>query len=205
LDAYEHSKALEAIETFFWQFCDDYIELAKNRAYGTADATGLVPSEQAVRSARTTLGLVLDAFARLFAPYLPFACEEVWGWMHEGSASVHLASWPTPEAYEQACGDVRPDVLVWAGQALAELRKIKSEAKVSMKTPILSAKLAVPPEAIAAVREAQGDIAEAGRVTGELHFVEADAADGAAEQSDETTISVVDSTLGEPPVKKPKR
>ncbi|MCI1636907.1 MAG: valine--tRNA ligase [Bifidobacterium crudilactis] len=205
LDAYEHSKALEVIESFFWDFCDDYIELAKNRAYGTADATGLVPSEQAVCSARTTLGLVLDAFARLFAPYLPFACEEVWGWMHEGSASVHLASWPTPEAYEQACGDVRPDVLVWAGQALAELRKIKSEAKVSMKTPILSAKLAVPPEAIAAVREAQGDIAEAGRVTGELRFVEADATDGAAEQSDETTISVVDSTLGEPPVKKPKR
>lgn len=84
LNNYEHSKALEVIENYFWQFCDDYIELVKNRAYGTADSTGHVPSEKAVKSARTTLGLGLDAFARLHAPYLPYATEEVWSWMHEG-------------------------------------------------------------------------------------------------------------------------
>ncbi len=81
---YEHSKALEVIEYYFWQFCDDYIELVKNRAYGTPTRTGNVPSEKAVKSARTTLGLGLDAFARLLAPYLPYATEEVWSWMHDG-------------------------------------------------------------------------------------------------------------------------
>ena len=86
LNNYEHSKALEVIENYFWQFCDDYIELVKNRAYGTADATGHVPSEKAVKSARTALGLGLDAFARLLAPYLPYATEEVWSWMHEAKA-----------------------------------------------------------------------------------------------------------------------
>ena len=70
LESYEHSKALEVIESYFWQFCDDYIELVKNRAYGTPDEHGNVPSEKAVKSARTALGLGLDAFARLLAPYL---------------------------------------------------------------------------------------------------------------------------------------
>ncbi len=57
LESYEHSKALEVIESYFWQFCDDYIELVKNRAYGTPDEHGNVPSEKAVKSARTALGL----------------------------------------------------------------------------------------------------------------------------------------------------
>ena len=143
LNNYEHSKALEVIENYFWQFCDDYIELVKNRAYGTADSTGNVPSEAAVKSARTTLGLGLDAFARLLAPYLPYATEEVWSWMHEGEGSVHRAAWPAADVYAAAAGDASADLLAHAGEALAALRGIKSKAKVSMKTPILSVTLAV--------------------------------------------------------------
>ena len=200
LEAYEHSKALEAIETFFWQFCDDYIELVKNRAYGTADSTGVTPSEAAVLSARTTLGLGLDAFARLLAPYLPYATEEVFSWMHEGEGSVHRAAWPDAAVYETAAGSVSADVLDWAGNALAELRGLKSQAKVSMKTPILSATLAAPTDAVEAITSTLSDIAEAGRVTGPLTVVEAAAGEGEAD----ATVAVTASELGEPPAKKPK-
>jgi valyl-tRNA synthetase len=213
LDSYEHSKALEAIETFFWQFCDDYIELAKNRAYGTADATGKVPTETAVLSARTTLGLGLDAFARLFAPYLPYATEEVWSWMHDGAGSVHRAAWPDAGLYEQAAagaGTADADtpaadagILLWAGKALAELRGLKSQAKVSMKTPILSATLLVPAAGVQAVQAVIDDIAEAGRVTGPLDVQAAEAS--GENESNEPTVAVAASELGEPPAKKPKR
>ncbi|MDF7663299.1 valine--tRNA ligase [Bifidobacterium sp. ESL0763] len=203
MDVYEHSKALELIETFFWQFCDDYIELVKNRAYGTADSTGKTPSEAAVKSAHTTLGLGLEAFARLLAPYMPFATEEVWGWMHAGEGSVHTAAWPTAEPYEAAAGDADPDMLVWAGKALAELRGLKSQAKVSMKTPILKATLNVANEAgKTAVDASLVDIAEAGKVTGPL----AVALDASADAADsEIMVKVSDAELGEPPAKKPRK
>ena len=221
LNSYEHSKALEVIESFFWQFCDDYIELVKNRAYGTADSTGKTPSEAAVKSARTTLGLGLDTFARLLAPYLPYATEEVWSWMHAGEGSVHRAAWPKPEPYEQAAFKVSPDVLTYAGEALAALRKIKSEAKVSMKTPILSVTLDAVDDAADSIKSTLGDIAEAGRVVGNITLVRAGAAikavkqaaaaaksaaeDAKTEADAAVAVIVKDSELGEPPAKKPRK
>ena len=205
LEAYEHSKALETIESYFWQFCDDYIELVKNRAYGTPDEQGHVPSEKAVKSARTALGLGLDAFARLLAPYLPYASEEVWSWMHAGSGSVHRAAWPVVNPYVEAATGASPELLTWAGKAVEQLRKIKSEAKVSMKTPILSVALSAAAEGVDAIHAALGDIAQAGRVVGKFDLVAKHTAESAAEDAPETEVTVETSELGEPPVKKPKK
>ena len=205
LEAYEHSKALEVIESYFWQFCDDYIELVKNRAYGTPDEQGNVPSEKAVKSARTALGLGLDAFARLLAPYLPYASEEVWSWMHAGSGSVHRAAWPVVNPYVKAATGASPELLTWAGKAVEQLRKIKSEAKVSMKTPILSVALSAAAEGVDAIHAALGDIAQAGRVIGKFDLVAKHTAESAAEDAPETEVAVETSELGEPPVKKPKK
>ena len=204
LESYEHSKALEVIESYFWQFCDDYIELVKNRAYGTPDEHGNVPSEKAVKSARTALGLGLDAFARLLAPYLPYATEEVWSWMHAGSGSVHRAAWPVVDPYVEAATGASPELLTWAGKAVEQLRKIKSEAKVSMKTPILSVALSAASEGVEAIHAALGDIAQAGRVVGKFDLVAKHAEESAAEGTPETEVAVEASELGEPPAKKPK-
>lgn len=207
LNAYEHSKALEVIEAFFWNFCDDYIELVKNRAYGKADGQANPPSQKDVLSARTTLGLALDAFARLLAPFLPFASEEVWQWMHDGQGSVHRSAWPEPQMYAEAARNASPDILTWAGNTLAELRKIKSEAKVSMKTPLISVRLAVAPAGIHAIQAAATDIAQAGRVIGTMDIQEEPnlnpGTNGSDSDTEKTTnIAVISSELGETPSKK---
>ncbi|MDA0633020.1 valine--tRNA ligase [Nonomuraea sp. MCN248] len=145
-DGYDHTRALEAAERFFWTFCDDYLELVKARAYEDGPASA---------SAHEALRRALDVLLRLFAPFLPFVTEEVWSWWREGS--VHLAPWPEPDA---GTGD--PAVLEAACEVLRQVRKAKSEAKQSMRAEV--SLLAVTSPRAALVRPAQDDLCAAGNV-----------------------------------------
>ncbi|NNU27289.1 valine--tRNA ligase [Isoptericola sediminis] len=195
LESYDHTRALELTESYFWAFCDDYLELVKDRAYG---ADGTVTAD--TLSARTALAIALDVMLRLLAPFIPFATEEVWSWWRSGS--VHRAEWPTARPLRDAAAGVDPTGLTAAGHALAALRKLKSAAKVSMKTPILSGTVAVPAHLLPGVESAVVDLRGAGRVTGPLELVEA--TDGQGDPDVQGGIVVVEHELGEPPVKKPR-
>ncbi len=167
-EAYDYARALEHTEQFFWRFCDDHLELVKGRAYGP-DGGG--PDEGA-DSARAALALALSTLHRLLAPFLPFTCEEVWSWWMEGS--VHRAAWPEAAEVLGAASDGDPAALDVAGAVLSELRGAKSAAKVSMRTPILTAVVTDTPARIALLRTVAADVAEAGKVA-DLQLVEGDA------------------------------
>jgi len=184
-DSYDHTKALEATESFFWTFCDDYVELVKERAYG---------SGAAAVSAQTALAIALDTLLRLLAPFIPFATEEVWSWWREGS--IHRQPWPTTEVLLAAAGGADPRILTDAGNAVAVLRKLKTNAKVPMKTPIVRAALAVPEAAIAGVLAAQSDIQDAGKVQQPLTVT---SASGEIDYENQGGISAIDFQLGELP------
>ena len=124
---YDHTKALETAETFFWTFTDDYLELVKERAYASGDQ-----SAQAIGSAVIALRRALAILVRLFAPFIPFAAEEVWSWWQEGS--VHLAPWPKTSEIEFTDSQL----MKVASDVLVLVRKTKSDAKVSMKAEIES-------------------------------------------------------------------
>jgi valyl-tRNA synthetase len=151
---YEYHRALERTETFFWQFCDDYLELVKVRAYqGGADG----------RSAQAALALALSVLLRLFAPVMPFVTEEVWSWWQEGS--VHRAPWPVTGELRDAAQGADPAVLDVAGGVLAEIRKAKSAEKKSQRHEVLSLVVEDEPEVIATLQQAETDLRHAGVVT----------------------------------------
>jgi len=168
LEGYDHARALEITEKFFWTFCDDYLELVKERAYGAT-----TPAEQA--SAVLALQTTIDGLLRLLAPYLPFATEEVWSWTHDGS--VHRASWPT--AAELGEVGQPSGLLALVGEALIGVRRAKSDAKASQKTPVVSATIAAPAAQLAVLRGAASDLAAVGKIQS-LEFVEGEALSVAA-------------------------
>ncbi|MFG1821191.1 valine--tRNA ligase [Microbispora bryophytorum] len=146
-ESYDYTRALERTERFFWSFCDDYVELVKARAYD-GDA-----------SAVAALRRALDVLLRLFAPFLPFVTEEVWGWWREGS--VHRAAWPSAgELPEARHGD--PAVLDAVAEVLRRVRRAKSEARLSMRAEV--ARLTVSGGQADLVRMAQDDLCAAGNV-----------------------------------------
>ena len=156
LAGYDYTRALEATETFFWTFCDDYLELVKERAYGSRGDAG-------VASARAALGTALDVLLRLFAPFMPYVTEEVWSWWKEGS--IHRASWPTAdEVRVSSVVGTEPTLLTLVGVALSQVRGAKSTAQVSMRTPVLRAVVRGTMAELDLLRLASEDLASTGKI-----------------------------------------
>ena len=155
-ESYDYARALERTERFFWGFCDDYLELVKQRAYGAEDGDG-----GDAASARAALRLALDTLLRLFAPHLPFVTEEVWSWWREGS--VHRAAWPEAAALRSrgAGGDAR--VYAVAAEVVGEVRKAKTASQRSLRTEAERVVVHDTAERLAALREALADVQEASR------------------------------------------
>jgi len=143
-EGYDYARALQITESFFWNFTDDYVELIKDRAYGAA-------GEEQQASVLAALATSLDTLLRLFAPFLPFATEEVWSWWRTGS--VHRAQWPAAVGIE---GDTT--LLATVGTALSGIRKAKSEAKVKQRTEVLSAVITAPEGIITQLKAGLGDL-----------------------------------------------
>jgi valyl-tRNA synthetase len=171
-ERYDHARALEVTESFFWTYCDDYVELVKARAYGETT------NPAAAASARVALGRSLDVLLRCFAPFLPYCTEETWSWWHDGS--IHRAPWPLRRDLVDAAGEgARLELLGAVSEVLGSIRRAKSEAHRSMREPVVSCTVSGPSHLAELLELARSDLAQAGTVA-DLRIVTDTAATGLA-------------------------
>ena len=154
--SYDHTKALEITETFFWNFTDDYLELVKERAYGQETT----PEAQA--SAVLALRIALHTQLRLLAPFIPFATEEAWSWWQEGS--IHRSAWPQSAELESFTRGQSGTMLKTASEALMGIRKAKSDQQLSMKAEITSLTINAPEDKLQELKHIESDLCSVGKI-----------------------------------------
>ena len=172
-DELDYARALERTESFFWWFCDDYVELVKTRAYGAGGVDGIPASGDVAEdslSARNALTQALSVLQRLFAPHMPFCTDEVWSWWHD--TSVHRAAWPSRVEVDASGSDTSDTAntshaeffLATVGSVLSEIRRCKTEAKVSQRAVVSHVVVACDDSRAAAITQARVDLVNAGNV-----------------------------------------
>ena len=128
-DEFEYSVAKNAAERLFWdEYCDNYLEIVKNRAY----ADNL--------SALSTLRIMTEAFLLLFAPYVSHLTSAIYREVF--NAEVHKCGsftelFAVDFTDKQAVEDMKTGL-----EIINFVRQKKAEMQVSIKVPIK--KLVVP-------------------------------------------------------------
>jgi valyl-tRNA synthetase len=173
-------------EESFWQFTDHYLELVKLRSYAEEDTPGR-------RSALAALGLGMNVYLRLLAPFIPYVTEEVWSWSFSGEGreqSVHTSPWPTVGELEIVPRPEHEDTLEAAVEVMTAIRGAKTLAQKSLRWPVASLEIVGGEEARGAIAPVIDDILRAGNVAdGGLSL-----SDGTAPEGERFAITV---TLGE--------
>ena len=119
--SYEFAKARDELRTFFWSsFCDDYLEIAKQRLSGGGDES----TEYALLRAHQT-------FLKLWAPLLPHITEELHHQLYDADESIHLTDWPEPAGY-----DADLDAGETAMEVISVLRRYKTESGLALNEPL---------------------------------------------------------------------
>ncbi|PIU30313.1 valine--tRNA ligase [Candidatus Woesearchaeota archaeon CG07_land_8_20_14_0_80_44_23] len=137
-DNYDFVRVRLDAENFFWhEFCDEYLEMVKDRIYNPGSYTA---SE--INSAKYAIYTAMLTMLKLFAPIMPHITEEIFSLHYsekENARSIHAAGWPSAD--EKL---ISPDAEELGGIAIelvSEIRKFKSSKGMSLKTEI--SKLAV--------------------------------------------------------------
>lgn len=137
LDEYEVGLALNHLEKFFWNFCDNYIEIVKHRLYRSEEF-----GEEARYSGQKTVYIILYKLLQDFSIFFPFITEEIYQELYHNNKSIHLTEIKSLEfdfPEEVKMGDLIINII-------SEVRGEKTINSVSLKTKVKNLTIAVNDE-----------------------------------------------------------
>ena len=148
LDNYEIGLALNTLEKFFWNFCDNYIEIVKHRLYRPEEF-----GEKARYSGQKTIYMILYKLLQDFSIYFPFITEEIYQELYHKEKSIHLT---TIKQFKFDFNDYikNGDTIV---EIISQIRGKKSENNLSLKTSISNLELGLSKELSTSLNEAIKD------------------------------------------------
>lgn len=128
LDNYEMGLGLNILEKFFWNFCDNYIEIVKHRLYRPEEF-----GDKARYSGQKTCYIILRKLLQDFSMFFPFITEEIYQELYYDNKSIHLTEIrPLETEYDKE--------LIY-GNLICEIISIvrgeKSSDNLSLKTPVI--------------------------------------------------------------------
>ena len=125
LDNYEIGLALNVLEKFFWNFCDNYIEIVKHRLYRPEEF-----GEKARYSGQKTVYMLLYKLLQDFSIFFPFITEEIYQDLYHDMKSIHITKIkPLDFSFDNEV--INGDLLC---EIISAVRGEKSSNNLSLKT-----------------------------------------------------------------------
>lgn len=148
LDNYEIGLALNILEKFFWNFCDNYIEIVKHRLYRPEEF-----GEKARYSGQKTIYILLYKLLQDFSIFFPFITEEIYQDIYHDMKSIHIT--------EIKSLNYSFDEEIVNGNLMCEIismvRGKKSSSNLSLKTIVKKLEIDCSPNLKKAIEEASKD------------------------------------------------
>ena len=123
MDKYELGIAVQKVYDFIWdEFCDWYVELAKDRIYHAEE------DPKAAECALWVLKTVLGQALKLLHPFMPFITEEIYSALVPEEESLMMSDWP--KYREEWNFPADEDVMEHVKAIVKGIRNIRSEMDV---------------------------------------------------------------------------
>ena len=151
LEEYEVGLALNHLEKFFWNFCDNYIEIVKHRLYRPEEF-----GEKARLSGQKTVYTLLFKLLQDFSIYLPYIAEEVYMGIYKENMKIKsIHNTEIKElTYNFEGAETGEDLI----EIISFLRGEKTKNGVSLKTEIENVTVYANEKVRNAIKEAEKDL-----------------------------------------------